>query len=88
MLGSSLIDNVLLTLNVPHMVYHVLQRFTKQPRDLSHFENRASSIIERSALARCNKLIIRKHFLDKEHHTTKRRQQDENTTRPRHEKAA
>ena len=30
MLGSSLIDNFLLTMNGPHMGYHVLQRFTKE----------------------------------------------------------
>ena len=31
----------------------------KKPLDLTYFENGASSIIERSALARCNVLIIR-----------------------------
>ena len=30
MWGSSLIDNFLLTMNGPHMGYHVLQRFTKE----------------------------------------------------------
>ena len=30
MLGSSLVDNFLLTMNGPHVVYHVLQRFTKE----------------------------------------------------------
>ena len=30
MLGSSLIDNFLLTMNGPHMGYQVLQRFTKE----------------------------------------------------------
>ena len=30
MLGSSLVDNFLLTMNGPHMGYHVLQRFTKE----------------------------------------------------------
>ena len=33
MWGSSLIDNVLLTMNGPHMGYHVLQRFTKESRE-------------------------------------------------------
>ena len=41
------------------MGYHVLQRFTKEPLDLTYIENGASSIIERSALARSNVLIIR-----------------------------
>ena len=30
MLGSSLIDNSLFSMNGPHMGYHVLQRFTKE----------------------------------------------------------
>ena len=30
MLGSSLIDNFLLTMNGPHLGYHVLQRFTEE----------------------------------------------------------
>ena len=59
MLGSCLIANFLLTKICPHMGYHVLQRFTKEPLDLTYIENGASSIIERSALARCNVLIIR-----------------------------
>ena len=38
----------------------MLQRFTERNRRiLPNFENRARSIIERSALARCNVLIIR-----------------------------
>ena len=30
MLGSSLIDNFLFSMNGPHLGYHVLQRFTKE----------------------------------------------------------
>ena len=72
---------ILLTKICPQKRYHVPQRFTKYSPDLTHFQNRASSIIERSALARCNILIIRNRNTppDKDHHTTKRRQQDENT---------
>ena len=33
MLGSSLIDNVLLTMNGPRMDYHVLQRLTKETHE-------------------------------------------------------
>ena len=96
MLGSSLIDNFLFSMNGPHMGYHVLQRFTKETleslpilslrigrtRNVPDSTNHSlyltklfnssypegkrwilpfffCSIIERSALARCNILIIR-----------------------------
>ena len=95
MLGSSLVDNFLFSMNGPHMGYHVLQRFTKETieslpilslrigrtRNVPDSTNHSlyltkmlssnpegkrwilpiffCSIIERSALARCNILIIR-----------------------------
>ena len=40
MLGSSLIENVLLTMNGPYMGYHVLQRFTKETLK---FKNRSNT---------------------------------------------
>ena len=45
----------------PTKSYHALQRFTKETLgSYIYIEKGASSIIERSALARCNVLIIRK----------------------------
>ena len=59
MLGSSLITNFLLAMNGPHRFITSFRGSPKKPLDLTFFENGASSIIERSALARCNVLIIR-----------------------------
>ena len=36
MLGSSLIDNFLLTMNGPRVGYHVLQKFTKETLESLH----------------------------------------------------
>ena len=67
MLGSSLIANFLLTKICPHMGCHVLQRFTKSIHwilpilrmERGQLIPTRRSIIGRSALARCNILIMR-----------------------------
>ena len=46
MLGSSLIDNFLFSMNGPHMGYHVLQRFTERNPCIFRifkFENRSNT---------------------------------------------
>ena len=46
-------------MNGPHRFITCFRGSPKKPLDLAYFENEASSIIERSALALCNVLIIR-----------------------------
>ena len=77
------LPSVLLTKICPQRVITCPRGSPKKPPDLSHFENIATSIIERSALARCNILIIRnKNTLQTK--TTTRRDGD-NKTRTRHQ---